>query len=195
VADVFGARLPGSASPANLLLLTFEDGVDSGALRAPLSAVEGVEAFVDADALYDLVQEFMALFYAFVGVMIVLGGVLAFALIYNTMSANISERQGELAVLRTLGLSRRSVSSVVTVQNLLLTFIGLVPGLIFGWALAWVFMATFSSDMFSFELHMRPTTFVFTAVAIVVVGLLSQWPALRAVDRLDLGQLVRDRSF
>mgnify|MGYP000659286194 CR=1 FL=1 len=42
---------------------------------------------------------------------------------------------------------------------------------------------------------MRLTTFVFTSIAIVVVGLLSQWPALRAVDRLDLGRLVRDRSF
>ena len=72
---------------------------------------------------------------------------------------------------------------------------GLVPGLVFGWALAWVFMATFSSDIFSFELHIRPSTFVFTAIAIIVVGLLSQWPALRAVGRLELGKLVRERSF
>ena len=55
-----------------------EEGVDSGAMRAPLSAIEGVDAFVDSDALYDLAQQFMALFYVFVGVMIVLGGVLAF---------------------------------------------------------------------------------------------------------------------
>ncbi len=183
------------ASPANLLMITFEAGVDGAAMRAPLSAIEGVDAFVDSNALYELVQEFMALFYVFVGVMVVLGGVLAFALIYNTMSANISERQGELAVLRTLGLSRRAIGSMVTAQNLILTLVGLVPGLVFGWALAWVFMATFSSDMFSFELHMRPSTFVFTAMAIIVVGLLSQWPALRAVGRLDLGELVRDRSF
>jgi putative ABC transport system permease protein len=127
--------------------------------------------------------------------MIVLGGVLAFALIYNTMSANISEREGELAVQRTLGLSQRAIGSMVTAQNLVLTIIGLVPGLIFGWILAWVFMDTFSSDMFSFELHMRPSTIVLTSVAIIVVGLLSQWPALRAVGRLDLGRLVRDRSF
>ncbi len=183
------------ASPANLLMVTFEAGVDGAAMRAPLSAVAGVEAFVDSNALYELVQEFMALFYVFVGVMVVLGGVLAFALIYNTMSANISERQGELAVLRTLGLSRRAIGSMVTAQNLILTCVGLIPGLVFGWALAWVFMATFSSDMFSFELHVRPLTFVFTALAILVVGLLSQWPALRAVSRLELGQLMRDRSF
>ena len=84
---------------------------------------------------------------------------------------------------------------MVTAQNLLLTLIGLVPGLVFGWVLAWVFMYTFSSDMFTFELTIQPLTFVLTAVAIVIVGLLSQWPALRAVGRLDLGQIVRDRSF
>jgi putative ABC transport system permease protein len=84
---------------------------------------------------------------------------------------------------------------MVTSQNMLLTLIGLIPGVIFGWLLAWVFMYTFSSDMFAFELTMRPLTIVLTALAIIVVGLLSQWPALRAVDRLDLGQIVRDRSF
>lgn len=164
-------------------------------MRAPLSAIAGVAAFVDSDALYGLVQQYMGLFYVFVGVMIVLGGVLAFALIYNTMSANVSEREGELAVLRTLGLSRRTIGMMVTAQNLLLTLIGLVPGLIFGWVLAWVFMQSFSSDMFTFELYISPLTFVLTAIAILIVGLLSQWPALRAVSRLDLGRIARERSF
>ena len=137
----------------------------------------------------------MGLFYAFIGVMIVLGGVLAFALIYNTMSANVHERAVELGTLRTLGMPRRSIGTIVTAQNVLLTIIGLVPGLLLGWLLAAVFMASFSSDMFSFDLRVRPTTFIFTAVAILAVGLLSQYPALRTVDRLDLGRIVRDRSL
>ncbi|MEA2026088.1 MAG: FtsX-like permease family protein, partial [Chloroflexota bacterium] len=195
VGETSGALMPGGSVPANLLMLTFEEGVDGSDMRAPLSAIEGVEAFVDSNGLYELTQEFMSLFYVFIGVMIVLGGVLAFALMYNTMSANISERQGELAVLRTLGLSRRTIGGMVTAQNMLLTVIGLVPGMILGWMLAWVFMYTFSSDMFAFDLHIKPLTFVLTAVAIIIVGLLSQWPALRAVSRLDLGQIVRDRSF
>jgi putative ABC transport system permease protein len=70
-----------------------------------------------------------------------------------------------------------------------------VPGLAAGWVMAAVFMASFSSDMFTFDLRVRPTTFLFTAVAILLVGLLSQYPALRAVGRLDLGRIVRDRSF
>ncbi|MEX1336599.1 MAG: FtsX-like permease family protein, partial [Candidatus Limnocylindrales bacterium] len=193
--EVLGPLTAENANPANLLMLSFDESVDGSAMRARLGAIEGVEAYVDSQALYALAQELMALFYVFIGVMLVLGGVLAFALIYNTMSANISERQGELAVLRTLGLSRRVIGSMVTAQNLILTLIGLVPGLVFGWLLAWVFMGTFSSDMFTFELQVQPLTFVMTAVAIIFVGLLSQWPALRAVGRLELGRIVRERSF
>jgi putative ABC transport system permease protein len=55
-------------------------------------------------------------------------------------------------------------------------------------------MASFSSDLFQFELAVRPTTFVGTAVAIVVVALLSQVPSLRTVRRLDLARVVRERA-
>ena len=193
--DALSGLLPPGSAPANMILLTFDPGVRGDSMRGRLSAVDGVAAFVDSEALYQLAQQYMSLFYVFIGVMIVLGGVLAFALIYNTMSANISERMGELAVLRTVGMSRRAIGSMVTAQNLLLTIIGLLPGLVLGWALAWGFMASFSSDMFTFELYIRPTTYLFTAIAIVVVGLLSQWPALRAVARIDLGRVVRERGF
>jgi len=188
------AVAPQSSSAADTLLVSFDAGVDRSAMRAALTALDGVEAYVDSRGLYALAQEFMILFYAFIGVMIVLGAVLAFALIYNTMSANVSERAVELGVLRTLGVSQRSIGGMVTAQNLLLIVAGLVPGLLLGWLLAALFMASFSSDMFTFDLRVRPTTFVLTASAILVVGLLSQVPALRAVGRLDLGRIVRDRS-
>lgn len=199
----YAASLAGGGAPsstdgsdlANALYVRYDPGVDRAVMRSSLSRVQGVGAYVDSRGLYELAQSFMGLFYAFIGVMIVLGGVLAFALIYNTMSANVTERSAELAVLRTLGLSRRAIGGLVTGQNLLLTGVGLVPGLLAGWAMAAVFMASFSSDMFTFDLRVRPTTFLFTALAILVVGALSQIPALRAVSRLDLGRIVRDRSF
>jgi putative ABC transport system permease protein len=69
-----------------------------------------------------------------------------------------------------------------------------VPGLAIGYAVSAIFMASFSSDMFRFDLEVRPTTLLFTALAIVVVGLLSQVPALRAVRHLELGRIVRERA-
>lgn len=41
---------------------------------------------------------------------------------------------------------------------------------------------------------MKPTTLVFAALAIMVVAALSQFPALRALRRIDVADVVRERS-
>jgi putative ABC transport system permease protein len=172
----------------------YEAGADPAAVAAGLSALPEVAAVVDTRALYAMAQDLMGLFYAFVGLALVFGGVIAFAVVFTTMNANIAERTPELAALRTLGMSRRSVSWLVTAENMALTTIGLVPGLVVGYAAAAVFMASFSSDLFQFGLEVRPTTFVLTAAVILVVGLASQVPALRGIARIDLAKVVRERA-
>jgi putative ABC transport system permease protein len=189
------AGTSGDAATVDSALVRYAADTDTAATADSLRAIPGVAAVLGSKALYDLAQQYMGLFYAFVGVMLVLGAIMAFALIFNTLTASITERATELAALRTLGMSRRTISRLVTGENLLLTVAGVVVGLVVGYVVAAAFMASFSSDLFSFDLHVRPTTFLFTAAAVLVVGLLSQWPALRAVGRIDLGRIVRERSL
>jgi putative ABC transport system permease protein len=179
----------------NSALITYEPGADPTEVRAALTAEPDVVAFADSRALYDIAQEYLGLFYVFIGVMIVLGGIMAFALIFTTMSANVTERRGEIAAMRTLGMRRRTVARLVTGENLLLIGLGILPGLLVGYLLAYEFMAEFSSDMFSFDLELQPLTVILTPLAVLAVGLLSQWPALRAVGSIDLGRIVRERSL
>jgi putative ABC transport system permease protein len=188
------AGLPTANPPVHGALVRFAADGDAGPVRDRLADLPGVAAVVETRALYDLAQQFLGLFYAFVGVMLVLGGIMAFALIFNTLSANVLERAVELTALRALGMPSSTIGAIVTTENVLLTLIALVPGLVVAYALAAVFMASFSSDLFQFELAVRPTTFVGTAVAIVVVALLSQVPSLRTVRRLDLAKVVRERA-
>ncbi len=175
-------------------LVRYADGAAAPAIEDRLTALPEVAAVVGSRGLFELAQQFMGLFYVFIGVMLVFGAVMAFALIFNTMTANIAERATELAALRAMGMARGTVSRLVTAENLLLTLLGLIPGLIGGYLLASVFMASFSSDLFSFDLHVRPTTFLFTALSILLVGVISQLPALRSVGRMDLGRIVRERA-
>ena len=56
-------------------------------------------------------------------------------------------------------------------------------------------MASFESDLFAFDLYIRPSTFVISALAILVVALLSQWPGLRAIGHLDIAKIVKERSL
>jgi putative ABC transport system permease protein len=69
-----------------------------------------------------------------------------------------------------------------------------VPGLIAGYLVAALFMSTFSSDQFSFDLQMRTSTLILSAVAVMAVALLSQIPGLRAVRRIDVAEIVRERA-
>lgn len=188
------AGLPPSDPPVTTALVRYQAGADREAVRDRLLASASVAAAVDTKALYKTAQSFMGLFYAFIGVMLVLGGLMAFALIFNTLSANVMERAVELTALRSLGMASATIGRLVTAENLLLTIVALVPGLVVAYLMAAAFMASFSSDLFQFNLEVRPTTFIGTAAVILIVALLSQWPSLRAIGRLDIARVVRERA-
>ena len=186
--------LRGAVGDGNVVLVRYRSGADRDAMRRALSDVPGVVAFEDSRALYESVNDYLGLFYAFVGIMLVFGGAMAFALLFNAMTTNIAERVVELATLRAAGASYRTLARLITAENVLVVLLGIPPGLLAGYWLAGLFMGQFSNDQFSFELQMRTSTLVLAAVAIVIVALLSQLPGLRAVRRLDVARVVRERA-
>ena len=178
----------------NVVLVRYAPGVDREAMRRQLSALPGVVAYSDSNALRETVDEYLGLFYVFVGVMLLFGAAMAFALLYNSIQANLAERAVEVATLRAAGTPFRTLSRMITAENVLVTAIGIVPGLLIGVEVSRLFLASFSSDAFSFELQIRTSTLVFAALAILVVSLLSERPGLRAVRRLDIARVVRERA-
>ena len=186
--------LTGMQLPATAALISYADGVDSTELRNTVTELAQVAAFEDANVLYDMMQRFMILFYAFVGVMLVFGGAMAFALIFNAMSVNIAERTREVATLLAVGTDRRSITKYITAENLLVAAMGIPIGLFVGYLAAKEAMASFSSDLFAFDLYIRPSTYVLASLAILVVALVSQIPGLRAIRRISIPQVVKERS-
>lgn len=180
---------------ANTVYVRFAPGVDREVMRDRIGELSYVGAFVDARALEAMADQYMGLFYVFIGVMLALGGVMAFALIYNTISANIAERSSEIAMMRAGGVARWTISRLITGENILLTLIGVVPGLVFGYVFALEGLATYSSDLFKWDLYIRPTTYVFTVVAVLVAAFFSQRPILKAVQQIDIATVVRERSL
>ncbi len=126
--------------------------------------------------------------------MLAFGAAMAFALIFNTMSVNIAERSREVATLLAVGTRRRTISRLISTENLLVAAVGIPLGLLVGYLTSAAAMASFQSDMFRFELYVRPTTFLWAALAILLVALVSQWPGLRAINRMDIARIVKERS-
>jgi putative ABC transport system permease protein len=186
--------LVGSSLPATSALVSYAPGANATQIRSELTNLPQVAAFEDARALYTTMQNYMVLFYAFVGIMLVFGAAMAFALIFNAMSVNIAERTREVATLLAVGTDRRSISRYISAENLLVALMGIPLGLVVGYFAAKTAMASFSSDLFDFNLYMKPTTFLWAALALLAVGLVSQWPGLRAIRRISIPQIVKERS-
>jgi putative ABC transport system permease protein len=183
------------AEPMVTTVMTlFDPTVARTTAIAALEGIPGVLTVQDARQLFDLVQQFLALFYAFVGIMLIFGGLMAFSLMFNTISINIAERSTEFATLKASGMSDRTIAWMIVGENLLLTIVGIIPGLILGIWLSDVFLSSFSNDSFNMELAIRPLTIVVAALSMIVVALLSLIPGVRSVKRLDVGAVVRERA-
>lgn len=172
----------------------FDPSIDRATTIGNLEDIDGVLAVQDARSLYDTVQQFLGLFYAFTGIMLLFGAVMAFSLMFNTISVNIAERSTEFATLKASGMSDRTIGWMIVGENLFLTLLGIVPGVILGVWMASIFMGLFSNDSFNMSLMMSPWTVVIAAASMVAVALLSLIPGVRSVKRLDIGAVVRERA-
>lgn len=187
-------RLAGGEVPLTTALVRFDPAADRDTVRRAIMDLEVVAAYEDAQALQRVFADFTGLFYAFIGGTLVLGGLMAFAMIFTTMSVNIIERAREVATLQASGVRTRTVSRLIATENLLVTALGIVPGLALGVLGGAAMLRTYSSDLFTLELVVRPRTLVASAAAIVVVAALSQIPSLRAIRRMDIASVVRERT-
>ncbi len=172
-------------------LVQLDPTVDPAATLAAIEDLPSVAVVLGTRTLEAQVHDLMSLFDVFVGVMLVLGAILAFALIYAAMSVNVAARTRELATLRTLGVGQGQLALIVAGENLLVAVLSLVPGLPLAHLTAAAFMASFSSPLFSFDLAIRPSTWVVASVSILLAVLASQVPALRSIAKLDLATAVR----
>jgi len=183
------ARL-GLAGRANTVLVAAPPSARP-AVRASLQAMPSLAAFQDLDALREMIDQFVALGLAMVGMMLLLAVVLAAALLFNTATLGILERQRELATQRALGRSTRAIALTMTLENGLLALLGLAVGIPVGLLAGHVVVAAYSTDMLSLPFAVSARTLGITAFGVLLVLLVAQWPGLRTVSRMNVAEAVR----
>ncbi|MDO5134913.1 MAG: FtsX-like permease family protein [Eubacteriales bacterium] len=97
-------------------------------------------------------------------VLIVSAGMLAFVVLYNLNNINITERQRELATLKVLGFYDGEVSQYVFRENLILTLLGVVLGVFFGFFLHRYVITTVEVDAVMFGRSIRPVSYLYSAL-------------------------------
>ena len=80
----------------------------------------------------DSLNEVIGVLSIVVMIFIFAAGTLAYIVLYNLSNINISERHRELATIKVLGFYNKEVSSYIYRENVVLTIIGIIFGLIMG---------------------------------------------------------------
>ena len=179
------------------------DGVDVADLQAKVRAVVG-DAF-DVKTRDEVAQEQATDVSGFVGVVqnVLLGfaGVALFVgifLILNTFSILVAQRTGELALLRSLGASRRQVIGSVLLEAVIIGLIASTIGLFAGMGVAAALkavMQSFSGATFPGAWLVVPASAVLAAyaVGVLVTVVAAVLPALRA-SRVAPVEALREAS-
>jgi putative ABC transport system permease protein len=121
-------------------------------------------------------------------ILIVLASLLSFVVLYNLSNININERKREIATLKVLGFYPYEVDGYITRENIILTFIGILFGLLAGSFLTNIVISTVEIEKARFIRFIKPLSFLYsaliTACFTLIVNFFTHF-TLKKIDMID----------
>jgi putative ABC transport system permease protein len=142
-------------------------------------------------AFYENVAQ-TVLFYTFITT--ILGGSIAFGVVYNSMRIALSERGRELASLRVLGFERSEVAYILLGEMGLLTLVAIPLGLLFGYGLCAYLAFEFDTDLYRVPLVLGIRVYAFAALVVIVSSLASAVMIWRNLGHLDMVAVLKTKE-
>ena len=154
--------------------------------------VAGVVVRENSIRQFNEMMEETILFFSFITAL--LGGFVAFGVVYNSARIALSERGRELASLRVLGFTRGEVGYILLGEIGLLTLLAIPLGFLFGRALSGYLAAAFASDLYRIPLIIQPATYSLAGSVVLISFAVSAVLIWRKLANLDLVEVLKTRE-
>ena len=151
-----------------------------------LLSVDAVDAVTYVHELQENVATMMQALELVVVVLIVAAGMLAFIVLYNLNNINIIERRRELATLKVLGFYDVEVGSYVYRENVLLTALGILAGVVMGIFLHRFVILTVEVDMIMFGRNIAPWSYLYSVLLTCVFAVLINYGMFFKLKKIDM---------
>ncbi len=159
-----------------------------------LQDVKNIRQIQSVQDMKNSILEFMDMILASMGIMMLFGGILGFAIVYNVTIISISERKREFSSLRVLGFDKREIYKLVTRENGVMTILGLILGMPLGYGMCVGIATSVSTELFAIPVILNPSSYIITAIATVIFVLIAQLATIRKIHNLDFMEALKDRS-
>lgn len=151
-----------------------------------LKEIAGVSSITFTSATRHVFDDTMDSFAYISLILIISAGALAFVVLYNLSSVNISERRRELATIKVLGFYDKEVYQYINRENTILTIIGILVGLGIGNILTMYIIKTCEIDMLMFDPTIALVSYIYAIVITAVFAILVNVILYFSLKKIDM---------
>ena len=182
-------KVYGKTAEYNCIMFRAKDGYSEEQVKKAGEKILAKDQVLTISYLHDIkdqLDDMLASLNLVIIVLIVSAGMLAFVVLYNLNSINITERQRELATLKVLGFYDNEVSSYVFRENNILSVMGGVLGLGVGVALCQFVIQTAEIDEVMFGRNIHPLSFLWAFLITVAFSLIVNFIMRRDLRKISM---------
>ena len=151
-----------------------------------LKKIEGISSLSFTSAMSHAFDNTMENFEYVVIVLIIAANLLAFVVLYNLASVNMSERQRELATIKVLGFYDKEVFNYIGRETSILTIISLIFGMGVGRILTTFIIKTCELDMIMFNPTIKITSYLYGIILTIVFTLVVNITTYFALKKIKM---------
>ena len=164
-------------------------------VREALAKIPGVVSVEDYPAFVRDVNNYLSFWRINSWAFAAFGALLTLAVILNTVNARLQEQQADLAIMRSLGITRREIIVSALTEILILAALGIVLGIPLGREVGFQMAHSVDMDFYGLVAMFYPHSLPLAIVAVLLIVLLAAIPGLRSAFKVDLGQVSKGQSM
>jgi putative ABC transport system permease protein len=127
-------------------------------------------------------------------VFLVIAGILAFAMVFNTARTVFDERRRELATMRVLGMTRSETAYILLAELVVLTLLAVPLGMALGYGLAAILARAMQSELFRLPVILEASSYARATITLFGAAALSMVWSAWDLARLDVKEALAARD-
>ena len=181
----------GEAPEEQMAFVCMKDGADVHALSAEVSDLSFVMNMTVSEDMAATVGRMMEALDLVVWVIVFCAGLLAVTVLYNLTNININERIREIATIKVLGFNASETAAYVFKENLALTVVGALLGLVFGKLLLIFVMSQIKIDMVWFAVLTEPASYLWSIGLTLLSAVIVDFVFYFRLDKINMAEALK----
>ena len=181
----------GGEADYNEMFANISEGADVHAVSADLMKQDGVTYVSASEDMKKQIADMMKSLDYVVVLVIACAAMLAFIVIYNLNNINITERIREIATIKVLGFYREETNSYVFRENIILTLLGSLVGVVLGHYLHAFVMSQIQIDAVAFDTHVSAVSYIISVCLTLLFNQLVNLFMSRKLENIDMAESLK----